>query len=61
LLAARLITVGDHEYLCAIHRGDSFLKRDPRTTKRHYTIYKWSGFGFHGVIDDVALQRCREL
>lgn len=61
LLAARLITVGDHEYLCAIHRGDSFLKRDPKTTKRYHTLYEWSGFGFHGVIDDVALQRCREL
>lgn len=61
LLAARLIKVGEEEYLCALHRGDSFLKLDPTTPKRLHVVYKWSGFGFRGVQSPAALERCRAL
>jgi poly-gamma-glutamate synthesis protein (capsule biosynthesis protein) len=61
LLAARLLTVGDNEYLCALHRGDSFLKLEPTTRKRLHVVYKWSGFGFRGVTDAEAQARCQRF
>jgi len=61
LLAARLMQHGKHQYLCAIHRGDSFLRPDPQNTQRRYILYEWSGFGFRGAADPEALARCQDL
>lgn len=32
--------------LCALHRGDSFLRPDPTTSSRRTMEYRWNGFGF---------------
>lgn len=61
LLAARLIRSGQREYLCAIHRGDSFLRPDPSTTERKYVVYEWTGFGFRGVRDGEAMEMCQRM
>jgi hypothetical protein len=34
--------------LVALHTGDSFLLRDPKTPKRVLMSYLWNGFGFSG-------------
>lgn len=34
------------DYLCALHRGDSFLAPDPDTRIRRTQVYRWNGFGF---------------
>jgi poly-gamma-glutamate synthesis protein (capsule biosynthesis protein) len=46
-------------YVCALHRGDSFVMLDgtddaaPRTQ-----VYAWNGFGFSGVEDGELTARC---
>jgi poly-gamma-glutamate synthesis protein (capsule biosynthesis protein) len=35
------------DYLCALHRGDSFLVLDPATSERKLAYYLWNGFGFN--------------
>lgn len=61
LLAARLLRSGQHEYLCAIHRGDSFLRPNPETKERRYIVYEWNGFGFRGVQDEGAMELCQKM
>ncbi len=61
LVAARLFTVAGQERLCAIHRGDSFLKPDPTTRTRVRTVYRWSGFGFRGVEEPEARAMCEAM
>jgi hypothetical protein len=61
LLAARLFRHDSHEYLCAILRDDSFLHPDPATRGRVRIVYEWTGFGFHGVDDADALERCERM
>lgn len=34
------------DYLCALHRGDSFLIPDPKTPARRVLVYRWNNFGF---------------
>lgn len=34
------------DYLCALHRGDSFLVPDPETPVRRVLVYRWNNFGF---------------
>ncbi|WP_257168783.1 CapA family protein [Bradyrhizobium sp. SRS-191] len=46
-------------YLCALHRGDSFIMLDtakPSATRTQ--VYAWNGFGFTGVNDDALAARC---
>jgi len=62
LLYARLIQLGDgRERLCALHRGDSFVRRDPQITsqRRFHAVYAWSGFGFRRVDEADALALCQ--
>jgi hypothetical protein len=61
LLAARLFRHDSHEYLCAILRDDSFLHLDPTTKGRVHAVYEWTGFGFQGVDDADALERCERM
>ncbi len=61
LLAARLIQVEGREYLCALHRGDSYLEPNPDAPGRRHVIYEWGGFGFHTVQNEKAQDRCQEL
>lgn len=62
LLYARLIQLGDgRERLCALHRGDSFVRRDPQISsqRRFHAVYAWSGFGFRRVDEADALALCQ--
>jgi poly-gamma-glutamate synthesis protein (capsule biosynthesis protein) len=42
-------TVNDRGEVCAIHRGDSFMRPDPRTATTRTMRYRWNGFGFSGI------------
>lgn len=61
LLDARLVEVEDGQtYLCALHRGDSFIKLDPaHPSALRVLAYRWNGFGFSGVEDAALTARCR--
>jgi poly-gamma-glutamate synthesis protein (capsule biosynthesis protein) len=60
LLDARLIAdAAGHSYLCALHRGDSFIMLDPAHLSRPRTqLYQWNGFGFSGLADPDLTPRC---
>jgi poly-gamma-glutamate synthesis protein (capsule biosynthesis protein) len=58
LVAARLFDWRGRQLLCAIHRGDSFLRPDPATQARLRIVYRWTGFGFAGVDDEEARAAC---
>jgi len=51
----------DHKTLCALHRGDSFLKLDKTNKDRRIAAYEWNGFGFKGVSDSIACKMCWEF
>jgi hypothetical protein len=61
LVAARLFEWRGSQLLCAIHRDDTFLDPNPQTTKRVRLLYRWTGFGFKGVDDEEAMQRCDDF
>jgi poly-gamma-glutamate synthesis protein (capsule biosynthesis protein) len=37
-----------NSFLCALHRGDSFLTLNPATKSTRTAVYLWNGFGFSG-------------
>jgi len=49
----------EQDYLCALHRGDSFIALDPGTSQTRTAVYRWNGFGFSGVEDAGLNARCR--
>jgi len=61
LLDARLIPAeAGGTYLCALHRGDSFIKLDPaHPSAPRVLAYRWNGFGFSGVEDPAVAGRCK--
>jgi hypothetical protein len=44
--------------LCALHRGDSFLRPDPTDRSRRVMHYRWNGFGFSATGDSAAGRAC---
>ena len=51
----------DKCYVCALHRGDSFLIPDPQTEKTRVALYEWNGFGFSGIDGNQLLQdKCED-
>lgn len=62
LLDARLITGQDGQaYLCALHRGDSFIMLDPaHPASPRIQTYRWNGFGFSGDNDPGLAHKCSE-
>lgn len=55
LIDARpLVTGGGETLLCALHRGDSFIRLDPSTTATRIALYRWNGFGFSAANEDGA-------
>jgi poly-gamma-glutamate synthesis protein (capsule biosynthesis protein) len=62
LLDAMLINDGaGRDYLCALHRGDSFIMLDPaRPSAPRTQVYAWNGFGFSGVSRDDLNASCSE-
>jgi hypothetical protein len=61
ILDATLISdSGGRAYLCALHRGDSFIMLDPsHHTQPRLQVYRWNGFGFSGITDSDLTVRCR--
>lgn len=49
------------DYLCALHRKDSFLMLNPDSTETRTTVYQWNGFGFSSVPDKKLNESCRDL
>jgi poly-gamma-glutamate synthesis protein (capsule biosynthesis protein) len=44
--------------LCALHRGDSFLRPDPATPSTRVMLYRWNGFGFSADDDSAESASC---
>lgn len=63
LLDARLVPGNDgRDYLCALHRGDSFLMLQPsHVAPPHVLVYGWNGFGFSSQDDPAAMESCQRL
>jgi poly-gamma-glutamate synthesis protein (capsule biosynthesis protein) len=40
-----------HGRVCALHRGDSFIRLDPTDTTTRTMRYQWNGFGFSALPD----------
>jgi len=55
------ISPADKKVLCALHRGDSFIKLDKSVKNTRIGAYKWNGFGFKGISDSIACKACEEL
>jgi poly-gamma-glutamate synthesis protein (capsule biosynthesis protein) len=57
--ATLIVDAAGRAYVCALHRGDSFVMLDgadaaaPRTQ-----VYAWNRFGFSGVTDEELGRRC---
>lgn len=61
LLDGKLIhpsSESDIDYLCALHRKDSFIALNPKTQDTRTAVYKWNGFGFSGVNDSKLNAQC---
>lgn len=50
---------GDRDYLCALHRGDSFLNLDSTNRSSRTQVYEWNGFGFKAANRPSAGEKCR--
>jgi hypothetical protein len=44
--------------LCALHRGDAFVRPDPLVTSTRTMLYAWNGFGFSAADDGAESARC---
>ena len=51
----------DNKTLCALHRGDSFIKLDKSIKSIRVAAYEWNGFGFKGISDSLACTICDKL
>lgn len=51
--------VDDHGELCALHRGDSFIRPDPTVTTTRTLHYRWNGFGFSATNDSSKNADCQ--
>jgi len=62
LVDAALIRAADNiDYLCALHRKDSFITLNPLTKETRVALYTWNGFGFSGVEDKNLIKKCSLL
>jgi poly-gamma-glutamate synthesis protein (capsule biosynthesis protein) len=48
----------ERDYLCALHRGDSFINPDPFTKTTRTQVYDWNGFGFSATAIPELVARC---
>jgi hypothetical protein len=60
LLDITTVRENDTDYLCALHRGDSFLKPDPTTKETRTQLYQWNGFGFSAYNNPALNKKCNE-
>lgn len=61
LVDVTTITSEGIDYLCALHRGDSFLVPNPSTPLRRTQVYEWNGFGFSGATGDTLKNKCDDF
>ncbi len=47
------------DFICALHRSDSFLLLNPVSKETRTIVYKWNGFGFSGMEDEKLSSTCR--
>lgn len=52
--------IDENGELCALHRGDSFLRPDPSTSVTRTLHYRWNGFGFSATNDSTQNAACRQ-
>lgn len=59
LVDARLIRseVGG-DYLCALHRADSFILMNQNSKETRTAVYQWNGFGFSGIENPELTGQC---
>ena len=60
-LVAATVLDGERGLICAIHRGDDFLRLDPENVGRRRVAYRWSGFGFDRASDLPVQAACEAL
>jgi hypothetical protein len=48
------------DFLCALHRSDSFIALNPDTRQTRTALYQWNGFGFSGVNHSVFNAQCED-
>jgi len=58
LLDGQLLQDHSVDYLCALHRKDSFVVLNPQNQETRTAVYKWNGFGFSGVENASLQQKC---
>jgi poly-gamma-glutamate synthesis protein (capsule biosynthesis protein) len=58
LIDGKMIRAGDLDYLCALHRKDSFIELDPNTKETRTEVYQWNGFGFSGIDNPNLIAAC---
>lgn len=46
------------DYLCALHRKDSFIALNQNTKETRTAVYEWNGFGFSGNENSELLAQC---
>ena len=51
----------NHDILCALHRGDSFISLNKMNETTHIKAYKWNGFGFNLVNNDSICNKCKSI
>ncbi len=57
--ATLIVDATGRSYVCALHRGDSFIMLDnARPASARTQVYVWNGFGFSGVTDADLTVRC---
>lgn len=59
LVDGKLLRTGTLDYLCALHRKDSFIALSPQTKETRTAVYRWNGFGFSGEEDPKIVSQCR--
>lgn len=54
------VICADSCFLCALHRGDSFLIPDPSNKDKKVFVYHWNGFGFSSVQNKNYYETCEK-
>lgn len=49
------------DFLCALHRNDSFILLNPKAQGTRTAVYRWNGFGFSGIQDAKLEQQCKDI
>ncbi len=55
------VICSDSCFLCALHRGDSFLLSNPNNNQFRLMTYSWNGFGFKSSMSEEFLSQCSDF